>query len=179
MNLIETNRLRIREFNSSDCAMVHAYANDSLINHFLGFDSIATEEGAKDYIETAISNSQKEQRLSYKLAMEIKPNQEIAGSCWLDISDLNNPIASIGYFVNKHQWGKGYATEMVYALLEFAFHKLTLNKVWATCDADNIASRKVLEKIGFKQEGLLRQHCLRSFGWTDVFSYGILRSEFK
>jgi len=109
--------------------------------------------------------------------MAIKPSNELFGSCWLDIEDLDSQHASIGYFVDKAHWGNGYATEMVKALIRFGFQDLDLHRIYAHCDAENPATRRVLEKVGMRQEGLLREHYLRSYGWADVCMYGILRSE--
>lgn len=156
---------------------VYAYANDEMINRHLSFGSISTEKGAKEYVETALLNSQKEERVSYKFAMTIKPASDIAGSCWIDISDPNSRNASVGYFVGKQHWGNGYGTEMVQALLQFGFQQLKLHRIFANCDAENAPSRRILERTGFRQEGLLRQHCLRSYGWSDTCWYGILEED--
>ncbi len=121
MTLLETNRLLIRELCSSDTDEVFAYANDKTINRHLCFGSIATEAGAKEYVETAILNSQKEERTSFKFAMTIKPESVIACSCWIDIYDPHSRNASVGYFVGKKHWGNGYAKEMVQALVKFGF----------------------------------------------------------
>jgi RimJ/RimL family protein N-acetyltransferase len=169
----------IREFYSPDYATIYGYANDAQITEHLGFGSLAIEPGAKEYVDNAIAASRQTDRLSYKLAMEIKPHSKIAGSCWLDIMDSYSFNAAIGYFVDKNEWGKGYATEMVQAVLQLAFEKLKLHRVYANCDIGNIASQKVLEKIGFRREGQLREHALRAAGWTDVYSYGLLRQEWE
>ncbi len=168
MTLLETAHLLIRDLCLSDIDRVYKCANDEMINRHLSFGSIATEKGAREYVETALLNSQIEERVSYKFAMTIKPESDIAGSCWIDISDPNSRNASVGYFVGKKHWGNGYATEMVQALLRFGFQQLKLHRIFANCDAENSASRHILARTGFHQEGLFRQHCLRSYGWSDT-----------
>jgi RimJ/RimL family protein N-acetyltransferase len=161
----------------SDSFAIFSFANENSINRYLGFGSVNSESDTNEYINKAMVDASKKPRLSYKLAMSIKPSNELSGSCWLDIEDLHSNNASIGYFVDKNQWGNGYATEMIKALVDFGFRELELHRIYANCDADNAASRRVLEKVGMTQEGLLREHCLRSYGWADVCMYGILRSE--
>lgn len=175
--LLDTPRLIIRELVPSDHRAIFAFANDTSINRHLGFGTIASESGTNEYITKAMFQAATKPRASYKLAMAIKPSDELSGSCWLDIEDPESKNASIGYFVDKKHWGNGYATEMVKALIHFGFADLSLHKIYANCDAEHPATRRVLEKAGMKEEGLLREHCFRSYGWADVCMYGILGSE--
>lgn len=177
MTLLETPRLFLRELARSDGPAIFAFANDDAINRHLGFGSIRSEAGTNEYIANAIASSNAKPRLNYKLAMSTKPSGELSGSCWLDMEDPESQNASIGYFVDKRQWGMGYATEMVKALVEFGFKDLKLHRIYANCDAENSATARVLQKVGMRQEGLLREHCLRGYGWADVCLYGILASD--
>lgn len=175
--IFQTPRLILRELEEADHANILKFANDESIKRHLDFGSIATDAGARAYIESALGSCQRTPRNSYKLAMSVAPNTDLVGSCWLDIEDLCSRNATIGYFVSKEYWGSGYGTEMIHGLVEFAFNTLKLHRLYANCDANNAASRRLLEKAGMQQEGLLREHCLRSSGWTDVCMYGMLRSD--
>ncbi|HVM95462.1 MAG TPA: GNAT family N-acetyltransferase, partial [Candidatus Acidoferrales bacterium] len=68
--------------------------------------------------------------------------------------------AEIGYVLRRSAWGKGYMTEAVRAVLEAAFAIPEVRRVWATCDVDNVASARVLEKAGMQREALLRQYAV-------------------
>jgi hypothetical protein len=74
-------------------------------------------------------------------------------------------------------WGKGYATETANALVDFGFDKLNLHRVFATCDPANTASAHVLEKIGMKREGRMREHMWARGKWRDSLLYAILEHE--
>lgn len=171
---LETERLILRDFHRHEWLEVQKFASKEAISRHLGFGEIATESGAELYVKKALAEAGAFFRSSYKLGLSIKPTEELSGSCWLDIDSDDNSMASIGYFVAEECWGKGYATEMVARLIRFGLHELKLRRLYANCDADNIASRKVLEKNGMQQEGLLRQHCRREHGLVDVCYYGIL-----
>jgi [ribosomal protein S5]-alanine N-acetyltransferase len=177
MTLLKTPRLAIRELAPSDGATILAFANDDSINRYLGFGSISSESGTNEYINKAIASAARKPRHNYKLAMTITPSDELSGSCWLDIEDPESKNASIGYFVDKKHWGNGYATEMIKTLIQFGFGELHLHRIYAHCDAENLATHRVLEKVGMLQEGVLREHCLRNYGWADICYYGMLRSE--
>jgi [ribosomal protein S5]-alanine N-acetyltransferase len=177
MILLQTKRLTLRDIEPSDCPIIFEFANDGSISRHLRFGSISSESGTQEYVAKAMAARDASPRLSYKLAMSIKPLTKMAGSCWMDIEDPQSRNASIGYFVEQRHWNKGYATEMLRALVQFGFEELQLHRIYGNCDAENPATRRVLEKVGMRQEGLLRQHCLRSYGWADVCFYGILRSE--
>jgi [ribosomal protein S5]-alanine N-acetyltransferase len=77
----------------------------------------------------------------------------------------------IGYFLARQHWGKGHATEAVFAVLRFGFGALALNRIEARCMPENTASERVMQKVGMKFEGLLRQAMFKDEGFHDVKLY--------
>jgi RimJ/RimL family protein N-acetyltransferase len=69
--------------------------------------------------------------------------------------------AEIGYVLNRQYWGKGYATEAARRVMEWMFDDGAVWRVWASCDVDNLASARVLDKIGMTREGKLRRLVIR------------------
>jgi ribosomal-protein-alanine N-acetyltransferase len=87
--------------------------------------------------------------------------------------------ADVGYAYNRLYWGKGYATEAAQAVLQFGFDTLKLHRVGAKVLPHNIGSIRVLEKLGFQREGILRQvHLLRGTH-EDLLCYSILAPEWR
>jgi RimJ/RimL family protein N-acetyltransferase len=80
----------------------------------------------------------------------------------------------VGYMIDPEQWGNGYATEAVELVCRYAFDERRLEKVFATVYATNPASARVLEKVGFQQEGTLRKHAFADGERVDVRYYGLL-----
>jgi RimJ/RimL family protein N-acetyltransferase len=84
--------------------------------------------------------------------------------------------------LHRDNWRQGYATEMGGALLKFGFDELGLHRISARCDSENIASYKVMEKIGMRREGLFlearpaHKRSIRQYG--DELHYAILRDEY-
>ena len=101
---------------------------------------------------------------------------QVVGRVSLDI-DAANQIAALGYGIARPQWGRGFASEAAGAVVDYAFAVLELAKVWARVDPRNVASVRVLEKLGMQHEGTLRSHVLSWGERADRASYGLLRAE--
>jgi ribosomal-protein-alanine N-acetyltransferase len=87
--------------------------------------------------------------------------------------------AEMGYWMGKKFRGKGYVSEAIKLLLNLAFRILKLQRVQASTLLGNKASQLLLEKCGFKFEGILRQYFSHSKSFKDVRMYSILKNEFK
>jgi ribosomal-protein-alanine N-acetyltransferase len=84
--------------------------------------------------------------------------------------------AEIGYVLRRSAWGRGYATEATRLLLRLGFGPLGLHKIAATCDPENLASARVLTKVGMIQEGHLRDHLLIRGTWRDRLLFAAVAS---
>jgi RimJ/RimL family protein N-acetyltransferase len=87
--------------------------------------------------------------------------------------------AEIGYALGRAHRGRGYATEAARGLLAYAFAELGLHRVQATTSPDNRASWRVMERLGMRREGRLREAAPQGGAWSDVLVYGILGSAFQ
>ncbi len=79
--------------------------------------------------------------------------------------------------MRRSVWGLGYATEATRLIVAFGFRELGLHRIEATCAPENLGSVRVLEKIGMRREGQLKQHLLAHGAWRDSLVYGVLRGE--
>jgi len=106
------------------------------------------------------------------------PGSETAiGNCGVRTDEPGALVGDIGYELNPKYWGRGYATEAARAMLAFGFDTLGLHRVWAECVAGNLASRRVLEKLGMTLEGRLRENKHIDGRWHDTLIYAILEHE--
>jgi RimJ/RimL family protein N-acetyltransferase len=85
----------------------------------------------------------------------------------------------IGYSLAPNERGKGYCTEAVNLMVDYLFLSKESIRIQAQTDAKNVASQRVLEKAGFKKEGMLRKNFFMRGNWTDTLLYSILREEWK
>lgn len=86
-------------------------------------------------------------------------------------------MASIAIRLSKEFYGNGYGTESLIAMTKFCFENTELQRIWAEVDVRNIASCRILEKVGYMREGFIRQGKMVNT-WCDYFIYGILSSDF-
>lgn len=119
-------------------------------------------------------------RLRWNLIAEERDTGAVLGSVGLHAIDCTPDGAhyGLGYFIRPDRWNLGYATEAARAALDFIFEGNAW-RVSASCLAENIGSRRVLEKCGMKQEGLLKAHTWHEGQWKDCAVYRILRSEWR
>lgn len=102
------------------------------------------------------------------------------GNVTLHMIDWRNRHAEIGILIgDKKMQGKGYATEVIKIVADYAFNKLNFHKLCAGMVKDHKASKRVFEKTGFKAEGLLREYFYLDGKYFDCYRLGLLRSEFK
>lgn len=81
--------------------------------------------------------------------------------------------------IRRDAWGKGYTTEAARLVAAFAFEALGMHRLWAWVDVRNVASQRVLSKLGMTQEGTLREHQLIVERWRDVHVYAILEDDWR
>jgi RimJ/RimL family protein N-acetyltransferase len=176
--VVETERLILREFRKEDLNGVHAYASDPEVSKYEPWGP-NSEDDTKYFLDSIISYQLNNPRNDYEIAIELKGTGLLIGACGIHISDTETREGYIGYCYNKQYWKNGYASEAAVAIIEFGFKSLNLHRIFATCDPNNVGSSKVLEKIGMKREGHLRDHKLQRGKWRDSFLYSILEHEFQ
>jgi len=171
---LTTERLILREARKSDRKDVHEYAVVPDVYKFMPWGP-NTIEDTKNYIQRAINSRKEVPRTIFDLAIILKATQKRIGGCGITVSDAGNQQGWIGYCLNKKYWRKGYVTEASIKLLKFGFEELNLHRIYATCDTKNIASARVLEKIGMQREGHMRDHKLIRKKWRDSFLYAAIK----
>ncbi|MCC5641997.1 GNAT family N-acetyltransferase [Nostoc sp. CHAB 5824] len=175
---LETQRLILRDFVESDWPAVHQYASDHEVVRYLTFGP-NSEEDTKNFLQAEISLQREEPRQHFALAVTLKAQKQLIGTCRISTLDTGNRIGSIGYCFSKQFWGQGYATEAALGVIYFGFQELSLHRIFATCHPENIASARVLQKIGMQQEGYLREHHWIKGEWRDSWLYAILEHEWR
>jgi RimJ/RimL family protein N-acetyltransferase len=115
---------------------------------------------------------------SLSLAVERHSDNGLVGAIGLRI-EPDHACAELGYWIGKPHWRRGFATEAAEATLAFGFNDLRLNRIHAHYFRGNTGSGRVLQKLGMKHEGCLRQHVKKGGAYEDVELYGIIASEWQ
>jgi len=173
VEIIQTGRLTLRDLEETDWEAVHSYASDPEVVRYMNWGP-NTEDETKKYVQRSIVSGREQPRKDYELAIVLKKDEKLIGSCGIHVSDPDNQEGWIGYCFNSKFWRQGYATETARALLRFGFSQLNLHRVFALCDPENAASAHVLEKAGMQQEGHLRERKLRRGKWHDELLYAAI-----
>ncbi len=138
-----------------------------------------TPEDVQEFIQTFLRHQQEQPRIKFQLAIVLKDTQQLIGNCGVRKDSPDSHQADIGYELAPDHWGRGYATEAARAMVAYGFTTLRVHRSWAECVADNIASARVLEKLGMTLEGRLRDHQRYKGRYWDTLLYGMLDSQWR
>jgi RimJ/RimL family protein N-acetyltransferase len=114
----------------------------------------------------------------FQFGLEAKEAGGLIGDCGLRIDPANTRLGQVGYTIAAEHWGRGYASEALRGLVDFAFRTLpNLHRLAADADPRNRASLRVLVKCGFRQEGHQVQSWWSKGEWTDNSLFAMLRRD--
>ena len=173
-----TDRLALREFVEGDWTAVLAYQRDERYLCYYPWHS-RTPHDAKAFVGVFLAWQRESPRRRFQLAITLKGNGALIGNCGLRRKPDNDWEADIGYELNPENWGCGYATEAAQAMVNFGFQELGLDRISSWCIAENTASTRVLERLGFRLEGRFRRKEYFKGRWWDTLTYALLRSEWE
>lgn len=174
--MITTPRLQIRPFLEQDGEALYAYLSDPAVYRF--------EPGAPVTREQARELARERSRGSDFWAVALRDTGALVGHLYF--KQTNPPefmTWELGYIFNPAHQNRGYATESARALVRHGFAHWGIHRVIAHCSPENVASWRVLEKIGMRREGLLRQNVFfrrHNSGepvWLDSYAYAMLAGE--
>jgi [ribosomal protein S5]-alanine N-acetyltransferase len=153
---IETNRLVIRPYIESDLLGSFEQRQDKELFKYMDMDIMSFEE-YKGLFKWAINsyNTGFDDDFNYPFAVCLKESGKIIGWCGVGILDCFYPEKEIYYLIGRDYWGKGYATEAMTSLIHYCFKTIGLQRIIALAKSENIASIKVIQKLGFKLEHLV------------------------
>jgi [ribosomal protein S5]-alanine N-acetyltransferase len=156
MNIF-TKRLHLREFRPEDWAAVYLYRSDPEVKRYDTFGPNTVAE-VHEILACAVQWQAVSPRTHYFAAVVLLETQQLIGECGLFIRNEHDlTVAGLGYAFQPQVWGRGYATETVQALLQFGFGELHLMEIEAECNPANIASWRVLEKVGMERVATLAE----------------------
>ncbi len=176
MPQLATERLVLRPIRREhDLAALYSLFADVKVARYTDtgpFTSVSEAVEVMDWIEQIYQ----EQR-GMRWAITIKDGDVLVGTCGFNVWERRNNVAEIGYDLAHRYWGRGLMTEALTAMIEFGFREMALHRVEADVTVGNDASARVLEKLGFHEEGLLRQRGYWRGEYHDLRFFGLLRPE--
>lgn len=154
--VLETERFVLREFSMADVDATFAIMADPQVKRYFGSLPMTEREQAVDRVERV--RAAFAERSGIRWAIARRSDDVFIGSCGFWRIEAKHARAEVGYELAPAAWGLGVMTEVLRAVLTFAFETMKLHSVEAQIHPDNVASRRVLEKVGFVQEGYFREN---------------------
>jgi [ribosomal protein S5]-alanine N-acetyltransferase len=175
---LSTQRLILREFTEEDWRAVLAYQSDPRYLRFYPWAERKPED-VQAFVQRFLSWRLDWPRSKFQMAVTLAETQELIGMVGIRKESPAAIESDVGYEIAPAHWRNGYATEAAAAMLGFAFAELKVHRVWAHCVADNVASARVLAKLGMQQEGRLRENQWMKGRWWDSLVFAILEQEWR
>jgi [ribosomal protein S5]-alanine N-acetyltransferase len=174
---LQTRRLHLRPLVASDAPRLFEIFSDPRVMRYWSTPPWADIAEA----HAAIERDAVARRTGghVRLGIERTSDGRLLGTCALFDLERNCRRAEIGYALGADAWGQGYVQEALGALLDAAFDELHLNRIEADIDPRNLASARSLQRLGFVQEGLLRQRWIVDGEISDSALYGLLRADWQ
>jgi RimJ/RimL family protein N-acetyltransferase len=170
-----TKRLILRPFELSDAKNVQRLAGDRAIaDTTLSIPHPYEDGAAEQWISTHQAGFESRELANF--AITRRTNGELLGAVGLAIVSQFER-AELGYWMGVPYWNKGYCTEAAAAVVEYAFTQLNMHRLYAIHFKRNPASGRVMQKLGMKREGVLRQHVKKWDSYEDIVFYGLLRKD--
>lgn len=160
---------------TEDAHKVHDYASDKEVKKYIGWNLMKSLEETTEFVRTMIKREEADTHLYASVAL--KSTDEVIGTVMLFNFDKIANKAEIGYVFHKNHWGKGYGSDSLSLVSDFAFESLKLHKLHATVIDANIGSAKILEKDGFQLEGNLKDHFYIEDQYYGALLYGKFNSK--
>lgn len=174
---LRTARLVLRRFRPEDAEDIFAYASDPQMTTWVPWEAHRSLDDSRAFVERVLQKYR--ERREAEWVITLRPGGRVIGTVRLGQYHPVHRRADLGYAVGRAWWGQGYATEAARAVVAFGFSRLDLNRIWAICDPGNGASERVMQKVGMRFEGVLREHMYEKGEFRDVKLYAILRRDWE
>lgn len=172
---LETDRLILRSAKLSDAEALYRVYADANVTRYLDMDSITSIDQARRIILHRSDRFRSGQAIRWGIAL--KSSNQLIGSCGFSLRPGFR--AEIGYELAPAYWRKGIMSETLTAVIGYGWRSTNLNRFEAFTMLDNLASAQLLLKLGFQEEGILRNYGFWKNAFHDLRSFSLLRGDRK
>ncbi len=173
---LDTDRLVLRALLMEDVDFIYKEWGDPVVTHYMRDEEpLKSLEQAEEMLRP-LQTPEKMPNFKW-WGIELKSEGHLIGTCGYCRWDKQHHRAEIGYDMWPDYWGQGLMPEAIQALIRYGYEKMDLNRVEATTHTENQRSQRVLEKLGFQREGILREFYCRDSIYNDQVQFSLLKSE--
>jgi [ribosomal protein S5]-alanine N-acetyltransferase len=177
---LETDRIILRAVTAADATAVFLYASNPAVTRFTLFETHQTIDDARwfvnDYVRSRYANREPD---PFGIVLKADPLKTVIGSIGARWASQPNGVMELGFSLAEPYWGHGLVAEAARAVIGLVFGEYAVERLQAQVFVGNDASERVLQKLGFTREGILRSFVLRRGRWWDVAMYSVLGTEFR
>jgi ribosomal-protein-alanine N-acetyltransferase len=172
---LKTKNLTLRKIEYTDIHDIYSYAQNPEVAKYVLWEPHEDKSDTFEFLNAI-----------YELYNHGKPapwgifhneDKKIIGTIGYHRWEIKHYCAEIGYALSKEYWNKGIITEAALRIIEFGFNEMKLNRIEARCQTENTASAKVLQKIGFTYEGLLREQMFVKNNFQNLMLFSLLKGD--
>ena len=178
LQTLTTPRLTLRPLRPSDSAAVFAYRSDPAVARFQMWEP-SDEAEVRAFIENLQDLELDTPDTWYQFAITLRDSRILIGDCGLHFPREEPHQVEVGITLAPAHQGQGYATEALEGMMDFLFVNLGKHRVYARVDPRNEPSTALLERVGMRKEGHLRESVWVKGEWADDVIYAILEREWK
>lgn len=173
--ILETERLYLRKIDPSDAQAIFNYFSQENMVQYYGMDAFNNKEQALQIIDSFNTGFESGRVIRWGIVR--KDNSAFIGTCGFHNISKPHNRSEIGYEIANDHWGQGFATEALRAIIPFGFQELNMHRIAAIIFLENTASEKLVERLGFKKEGILRDYMFQNGTACYTTIYSLLKHE--
>lgn len=174
---LKTDRLLLRKMLVKDASDMYEYAKRADVTKFLTWNPHPNISYTREYLEYISTRYAVGEFFDWAVTTENEG--KMIGTCGFTRFDFNSNLGEVGYVINPEYRGNGYAPEALEAVIKFGFERLALRRIEARYMEGNIASRRVMEKVGMTYEGTLRSSLLVRGEYRDIGVCSLINNNFR
>ena len=175
--IIKTKRLLLNELRENDIKDLYLIYSNKKVMKYMQAAAIKNLKDAENIYKSYKKMYRNKNGFRWGVRLQTNPNKLI-GTFALHYYSKKNKRVEMGADLKPEYWNKGYSSEIVKKMINFAFEKLNIERLELRCLPENYPSKKIAEKFGFKYEGTLRNYVfVEGKGFLDESVYSLLKEE--
>ena len=175
---LETDRLLLREILPADAPALFAIHGNAERMRWFGVDPVANLAGAERLV-ALFASWRTQANPGARWGIQLKGDERLLGTCGLFAGNRAWRKCTLGYELAAEAQGQGYMHEALLAVLDWGFANMELNRIEAQVHPENAASLRSIARLGFQQEGLLRELGFWRGQYHDMLQYSLLRKDWE
>lgn len=180
MVVLKGNIVTLRKHRMSDLEELYKNLNDyEVAKWFQMFEWPMTRKKVRDFLKSAIALNREKKPTAMRFAIVLNSTKKVIGCINLHNIKYDAKSGETGTWIGSKYWGKGINQEAKELLIGYWFNKMKFNKVVLNCVDVNENSKRAIEKLGAKREGILREHRILEGKYHDLYTHSILKNEWK